>query len=282
MTTDAENTAHDANAVQAALDAGRAMGTPQHVKPGAPYVVVVPKGASHALVRVPPANAEFDDAPTRSRGTYQPATVDALIDVAKRHHDEKATTIWVHPTNGRIVAIFNDAHPGSPAWRDHKAVLNLTVPPEWQHWAAKDGKLMGQVEFAEHVEDGLAEIVEPNAADMLEIAQTFHAHTTAQFRSANLLHSGQVQVRYDEETTATAGKSANLEIPQTFKIAVPPFIGEDAYGITARLRYRVRDGKLLLGYKLDQPDRVVRAALSDIAEKLKGEFPSVFIGEPGA
>lgn len=279
--TDVEKVAHEENETQAALDAGVALAEPRLLVPGTPVSVVVPKGAEHRVVRVAAADREFEAAPLRARGTYRPATVAALIDVVKRHHDPDTTTVWVHPDNGSVIAVFNDNTSAEPAWRDHRAQLNLTVPPEWKHWASRDGQLIGQVEFAEHIEDGLAEIVEPVAADMLEIAQTFHAHTDAQFRSSNRLHSGEVRIQYDESTTASAGKSGEMQIPETFKLAIAPFLGEERYAVQARLRHRVAGGNLKLGYKLDRPDVVVRHALDKIAELLSKEFPSVVIGTPG-
>lgn len=270
------------NETQAAIDAGIALGEPHELqKQYASYCVLVPAGARHELVRAPAAHPDFEATPDRARGTYRPATVDALISVIERHHDPENTTVWVHPTSGRVVAIFNDHHAQGAEWRDHRAQLDLAVTPEWQHWARRDGELMGQVAFAEHIEDGLSEIVEPAAADMLELAQTFQAHQSAHFRSAHRLQSGQVQVRYDEEIDAKAGQTGEMEIPSSFTLRIAPFLGEEPYRVDARLRYRMPGGKLSLGYKLDRPDRIVRDALDHVAGRLVEKFPSVFIGEPG-
>ena len=280
MSSHEENVAMDANEVQAALDAGVALANPIPLEDDATYSVVVPKGATHELVRAPAPHPDFAAAPARARGTYRPATVDALIDVVARHHDPESTTVWVHPDNGQIVAVFNDVHSGGPGWRDHRAELVLAQTVEWKHWLGKDNRLMGQIEFAEHIEDGLAEIVEPAAADMLELAQTFQAHQTASFRSAHRLQSGQVQMRYDEEIDAKAGQSGQMEIPSSFRLAVAPFLGEQPYRVEARLRFRLQAGKLSLGYKLDRPERVIRDALDKLAERLAEKFPATFIGEP--
>ncbi len=269
--------------IQAAINAGTALGQPKPLdKEVSAYSVIVPNGAQHVTVRTPAAHPDFTDTPLRARGTYRPATVDALIDVIDRHHDPAATTIWVRQVSGRIDVVFNDAALGIPAWRDHRAVLELTVTPEWTHWASKDARLLSQADFAEHIEDGVGEIVEPTAADMLELAQTFQAHTTATFRSGQRLSDGRVQFQYDEEVDAKAGQSGQMEIPATFKLAISPFMGEPPYAVTARLRHRQSSGKLTLGYKLDRPHVVVDDALTKIAERLAEKFPAVFIGEPGS
>ncbi|HXO86918.1 MAG TPA: DUF2303 family protein [Gemmatimonadales bacterium] len=267
---------------QAAIDAGIALGEPKPLdKEVSAYSVIVPAGATHHTVRTPPAHPDFTDSPLRARGVYRPATVDALIAVINRHHDPAATTIWVHQDSGRVEVVFNDAAPGTPAWRDHRAVLTLTQTPEWKHWLGKDNRLMDQNAFAEHIEDGLGEIVEPTAADMLELAQTFQAHTSATFRSGVRLSDGRVQFQYDEEIETKAGTSGQMQVPSTFTLAISPFLGEEPYRIEARFRHRQSSGKLTLGYKLDRPHVVVDDALKTIRERLSEKFPAVFIGEPG-
>jgi len=49
--------------------------------------------------------------------------------------------------------------------------------------------MMSQDDFAEHVEVGLDDIAEPDAADVLEMAQTFHAKSQSTFRQATRLAS---------------------------------------------------------------------------------------------
>lgn len=283
--------AADYNETQAAIDAGIAIGEPRQLAAGEVYSVIVPKGAGQRLVEVP---EERGDRPRRATGTYRPATVEAFVAVIGRHENPQRTTVWVHPQDGNIVAVFNDHEPtpddappssmnSIPGWRDHRAHLSLQKTPEWQHWIGRNGRLMGQTEFAEHIEDGSAQIVTPAAADMLELAQTFHAHTDAQFRSAQRLRDGQVQVQYDEQIDASAGTSGQMQIPDTFELAVAPFLGEDPYRLTARLRYRIGGGKLQLGYKLvERPEDVLAHTLGGIATQLREKFPATFIGEPGS
>jgi uncharacterized protein YfdQ (DUF2303 family) len=115
---------------------------------------------------------------------------------------------------------------------------------------------------------------------MLEIAQTFHAKTNVSFRSGVRLSSGTTQFLYDEEQTAKAGGKGQLEVPTEFELGIAPFEGEAAYRIKARLRWRVRDGGLVIGYKLERPHEVVRDALQAIADRLDGELENVYLGTP--
>lgn len=256
--------------VQAALDAGLAMADPTPLGRGELYSLALPHGGAHMVLDT----EQYALRPSRQKGCYHPATVNALVLVIERYQDQDETTLWVHPTSGRIVAIFNDndGHNHDSGWRDHRAELQLQTTPEWNHWLSQDGNQLSQRNFAEHIEDGLAEIVSPDAADMLELAQTIQATQGANFRSAIRLDNGQVQAKYEETIDTKAGQSGQLTIPTEFKLAIAPFLGENPYSIAARFRYRLSGGSLTMGFKLERPDAVVRDALAKVAERLSTHF----------
>jgi uncharacterized protein YfdQ (DUF2303 family) len=282
-----EATSGDAQAI---IDAARRGAEPKPLPvPGGVTTYAIPEGVETVTID----HEQYEPEPRRRRGTAHVRDVASLVEYTKRHQTP-GTTLWVHPTDGKIIAVIDDheaheipvddetARAGSPGHGDHRAHLSLIVTPEWAHWTSRDGTLTEQVAFAEHIEDGLLEIADPSPTTLLEIAQTFHAKTDINFRSANRIATGQVQVQYDEDTVASAGtKAGQLEIPQAFSLVVSPFIGEPGYKLNARLRYRLSGGKLSIGFKLDRPDAVVRDALGKIADRLREEFPGVvFIGTP--
>lgn len=237
----------------------------------------VPDGGTIDLVDL----ESYLSKPRRARGCVEPTTVDDLAAYVERHMTT-STTIWVDADALVVTAVLDDhAGPDAPGHGEHRAVLRLATSPEWKHWIDKNCEQFEQSEFAEHIEDGAAEIVEPTAAEMLEIASSFHARSSSVFRSAKRLDNGQVQMKYDEEMTASAGRSGEMVVPSEFALAVAPFIGSPAYRLVARLRYRVSGGKLALSYKLDRPHLVIRHAVSDVASTLGEKFPGiVFLGRP--
>jgi uncharacterized protein YfdQ (DUF2303 family) len=275
-------TGHVPGDIQAAIDAGTALGEPHPLEEiYQPHVVVVPEGGRVEVIDVAERFEAFAERPRRAKGRYTAATVEAFIAYVKQHREHEATTIWVEPTDGKVLAVLNDHGDGqdAPAWRDWTATLALRHTDEWNHWKSRDGLLGGQEDFAEHIEDGLTEIADPTGAELLEIAQTFHATTAAQFRQATRLSDGRIQVRYDEEIDAKAGTSGELAIPQEITLLLAPYVGEEAVELKARLRYRVSGGALRIGYKLDRPERVIRDALEHIAERLLSEFGDhVYLG----
>jgi uncharacterized protein YfdQ (DUF2303 family) len=262
---------------QAIIDAARAIAVPVSLDPEAgPWTFVIPKDGRLEI----PDLAAWRQHPMRKRGTYHPATVDALLDYIEMHHSAEATTIWIDQRAGMVEAVLNDNEQNEANWADHRALLELTPSPEWNYWTLNDQKMLTQEDFAEHLEGGLEEIIEPDGAQMLEIASSFHATSGATFRSAIRLSSGEQQLQYDETVTAGAGTRGDMTVPSRFMLALSPFVGEDPYKLVARLRFRVTGGTLRLGYWLDRPDRARRDALEQIAEQIKTRFPNVYAGTP--
>lgn len=235
------------------------------------------RGSSGALI---PLDLEkYRTAPNRRRGTFYPATVESLIAYVERHRGD-ATTVWVHPTEGVIVAVLDDHSPTEAAWRQHRAQLTLIQTEEWKFWMQGNKQWFDQETFAERLQDGLPDIAVPDAAELLEIAQTLQGTTEAKFRSGVNVSNGEVKIQYDESVEATAGKHGDLAIPEVFKLAIAPFVGSEGVEVTARLRWRVNSGMVKLGYSLEQPDRIVQEALERISDRLANRFDHVYSGTP--
>ena len=152
---------------------------------------------------------------------------------------------------------------------DHRVEYAVLLTDAWKAWREHDGKLLDQETLAEHFETRSIDIVQPSAADMLELAQSFHATTSASFESSKLLSSGQRQFEHRENIDATAGKKGQLTIPGSFDLALKPFEGADPFKVTARFRYRITNGVLRIGYKLDRPEDVLRQAFLTVVENVE-------------
>lgn len=259
------------------VDVTREACDPSTLDPTVPQAFVIP---TDAKLEIPDLSA-WREAPVRETGIYRPASVEAFTQYVTWQDVPNQTTVWVHPTSGKVEAVFDD-NGVEPGYRQHRALLQLSPTPEWLYWTNKDGDMLGQEAFAEHIEGGLEEIATPDGADMLEIAQNFHASKEGTFRQSTRLASGEQRLQYDETIAATAGKTGELTVPTVILLAIAPFYGEDRYKLTARLRFRLSGGKLTLGYVLDRPESIQRDALEGIAERLADTFDRVFVGEAPA
>lgn len=213
-------------------------------------------------------------APRRSAGTVHIHDAESFIEaIVHRVGNDSAlelVTVYADADTCALVAVLNDDQPGDPGWRDYRVSLKLTPTEEWAAW--KDGQNLGtQQRFAERIEEGLREIVDPSGAEMLELAQTLHVNVGVKCKSGLRLANGETQFTYEEDVQATAGKAGNVVIPNEFTLGVAPFIGTPAYEVKARLRFKPpRGSELQIGYILDRPEAVERAAFADIVTTVKG------------
>lgn len=263
-----------------------AAATPAIIDAGEFVTLVVPDGA-----RVEQINT--DDrlpAPLRKTGRVQLLDATSFAAYVHKHHEDGRTELYADPKRPGVVAVLNghghrtddDIDPDT-GWGDHRAELVFRPTDAWQRWIKRNGTLGTQGDFAEHIEDSLPDIVSPPAADMLELAQSFQASTRVHFESAKDLASGQRQLVYREETSATAGSKGEITIPREFEIGVAPYEGSAPYRVTARLRYRLTDGRLAIGYVLDRPEDVLRTAFDDVLKSVQDQTGrTALLGTPPA
>lgn len=238
---------------------------PHALDPQVIYGVTTPAGADHEVIDL----EHFLPSPRRKNGSITLNDSESFARYVNKHLDDAATELYADVTKQTIVALLNDHSQDDAGWADHRATLYLRRTPQWEIWTRNDGTLLEQVAFAELVEDNLPDIVEPDGATLLEMAQSFQAHTKVQFESARHLQGGERQLIYTEETTASAGTKGDITIPPTFVLGIAPFEVGELYKVTARLRYRITDGRLRLGFRLDRPEDILRSAFSDVVKDVQ-------------
>lgn len=245
--------------VRAIIDTAVATVAPQQIAPGGYYVVRTPDG----IREIDLTGDAWSPLPARKKGLTVVRDAGSFTDLWHKHSND-ASEVYADSDRLSVTAVLNADSETAADWGDHRVRLELRETDAWKQWAALDGKLIGQEQFAEFIEDHLPEILEPAAAEMLEIAQSIQGTVKAEFASGTRLATGQRQLQYTETVAAKAGQKGNLVIPEVFTVGLVPFEGSDGYRLTARLRYRINGNQLTIGYKLDRPADVRRKAFDDI------------------
>lgn len=286
-TTDATLEAReDRTENDAIVEAAQAATTPQPIGEADEnrfYTVTTPAGGTTKVIDLDELREPLNPYPSRKRGTVTVRDADSFNAYLDRHSTIH-TEVWADRERGQIVAVINGHAPkadGNPGHGDHRATLALRKTPAWQAWENLNGKMLGQAQFAEHIEDRQIDIVDPKPADMLEVVQTFKAAKKVDFESSQRLSSGEVVLEYRETVAAQAGKKGQLTIPERFTLGLQPYEGSDGYRVTARLRYRINDGALYLGYALDRPEDILQGAFDDVVDAVQaGITAPLFRGWP--
>lgn len=244
--------------------------------------VTLPPGYTHKDVTSLVEQAQPQ--PDRKRGTVAVKNVDSLLaclaDQAE-HGAQDFAYVYADPDCNTIAAVFNDQRADTPGWRDYRVVFKAEFTREYARWKDANGKHMGQTEFAEFIEDNLADITEPAAQQLLDVVTTIQAKTDINFSSGKRLDNGQNQLTYNETIDARAGANGALQIPRVLGLGLRVFKNEAGYKLTARLKYRLGGGGVKFWFELDRPELVEEAAFAEYTSKVADESGyRVLLGKP--
>lgn len=239
--------------------------SPTEVQAGAVDQYVLREGQ-----RVEAVDSErFLARPRRRSGTVVALDADSfgrlIVDLGP---DNGRATIYADVQALLLTGVLND-HDTNAGWRDHRVTLSIVRTPQWERWIAQNDKLNDQTTFALHLEENMADVIDPPGADLLELAQSFEATIDAQFKSAARLKDGARQFTYTEVIDARAGKDGQIVVPEGFTLSVEPVEGADPVTVRAKLRFRINSGQLRIGYTLEDPAGVERKAFDDVVDKVE-------------
>jgi uncharacterized protein YfdQ (DUF2303 family) len=253
-----------ASEVKEALEAGMELGDTKWAdgEDSTPYVVVPAGARIESMEKLLPMPRRIRQHPKfREVGSFV-----AYVNAFKTEHSR--IFVEFSETGGAFMAILDYHAPDEPAWCEHRATYDCPATVEWKRWCQNNRKEMPQQTFAEFLEENLTAIVDPPGAAVLEIARKLVAKTTVDFVSAVRLENGNEQFVYEERTEAKAGEKGQLTVPSELKLGVKLFQGGDTYELKARLRYRLREKKLVFWYELVNPHLVVEDALGQLLTQI--------------
>jgi uncharacterized protein YfdQ (DUF2303 family) len=209
--------------------------------------------------------------PNRKAGTVALGGLQSLLDYCEDQAAQAGAYVFADPDRRTITVVFNDHRADAAGWRDHRAQFSAVFTPEFTTWLNNDGsnKAKSQGEFAEFIEDNLADITEPAAQQLLEVATTIQAKTDINFSSAKRLDNGQVQLGYTETIDARAGAGGALSIPKEFQLGLRIFKNGEGYRLRARLKYRLLGGSVKFWYELDRPERAIEDAFAGYVNEVR-------------
>lgn len=234
---------------------------------GHTHILVPP---NYAVKDITDAIEKAQDTPNRKSGTARVADVPSLLTYCADQGMAESAYIYADLDDRTITAVFNDHRgPDFAGWRDHRAVFSAVYTPEFKKWCENDKKPMAQTDFAEFIEDNIADMQGEEATNLLTVATTIQATTGINFASARRLQDGQTQLTYNEVIDAKAGTNGELKIPKVFLLGLRIFKNGAGYAISARLKYRIHSGAVKFWYELERADRVVADAFEGYVTEIR-------------
>jgi len=227
-----------------------------------PHIIVPPGHNVQSFEKLLPK-------PLRLQERLQIQNVVSFIDYFQLFSND-ATIIFADENAETITAVFDYHQPNNPSHCEHKATLKLVNSDEWKAWLGNNTKQLSQRQMAEFIEDNIKDVVNPDGATLLEVAKTLQATKKLSFRSSQELQNGQVQLTYNEEIEGQAGPSGQLQIPKEIVIGLRVHKGQEAYSVTARLRYRIAEnGALSFSYHINNVEKILEDAFATVLQQVK-------------
>jgi uncharacterized protein YfdQ (DUF2303 family) len=252
--------------MQAAIAAGAALGDPRTpvVDEKAGTFAVVPKDYCIKSLE------EFLPRPLRIRESVLLYDTDSFIGYVNSFRLPGLSRVFFNSEQEQFVAVLDYHETETPGWCGHTATFRPRRSVEFETWMGANRKQMSQVDFARYLEENMPDVVEPNSAELLQVALTFEAKKTVDFSSGVRLNNGQIQFQFDEVVRGTSQKGT-IEIPEQFVLGIPIHMNGPAYRIPVRLRWRLQEAKLIFWYEIVRPHRFIEHALKEIRERVAKE-----------
>ena len=241
---------------------------------GAPKLNPAVHGEHFAVV---PMGYEIAELPVRELPAHPRSTV-KLRDAASfiqyvNDHKTPPTRVFAQIDPARFLAVIDEFYSDSEDasaqanWREFRA--EFLVPPsrEWRLWTARDRQPMSQLEFAEFLQDNLPDVIKPDGVTLLEAALNFEAAQAGSFVATQRLQNGDHNLQWKAENNA----AGTVRLPELLTLSIPVFENEAPRELTARLRYRIKEGRLSIWFELVRPHKLVEAAFRDTWARIAEE-----------
>lgn len=176
----------------------------------------------------------------------------------------------------RMIAFMDFNTPEKPGNLFHVVRLTMEYSDQMDVWIKHHNQWMTQVEFAEFIEDNGTDVVQPDTATMLEIAQTLTGTVRSNFDHSERLQNGDTKLLWTKSTDATArGKDGEIEIPPKFTILCPVYVGQMATQIPIRLRFRINEDGVTFKYLLPRQADLLLPQQKDVIENVQERLKDI-------
>lgn len=235
---------------------------PHHEAPDGGKLVIIPEG--YRAERIEPAM------PPRIKQGVTLHDRDSFVGYVNRFKTE-ATQVFAEPgflAGGvaRVVAVIDYHAPKQADHGWHSATYTPRYSEQWQRWQKACAQPLRQAEFAEFIEEVRGDIVDPDAAKLLDIVRTFKASKRVEFDSVVYQPNGDVKLGYEERTEQ---KGSSGLLPEVMHLGIPVYFRGSAYKVPVLVRYKVANGAVAFALKIDREDIIEDTAFSELTAAVK-------------
>jgi hypothetical protein len=168
-----------------------------------------------------------------------------------------------------------------PRWCAHVATFIPQFSRQYLTWLNHSQnndppRNFSPVEFGEFLEENAPDVIEPAAAEMMDVAMNLTVSKGVAYRNHERLEDGNLIYHFEETVTGQAVKAGKaLSIPRSFRLRLPVFVGSPQVDLGALFRYRGSPQGVSMGYKLQRLDALVEAEVQNLANSIEGQVTTV-------
>lgn len=237
------------------------------------------------------AAAKREPMPARKRGRSSHHRLDSFVAHVNRNKVPPFSALWANVEKTEVSAIYNYHGPqdapegvaGLAGWCDYSARYSMPLADQWLFWTARAGKAMSQGEFADLIDERMADLASGEGfavpAELLELARNLRIHTEGTFRRSMDPTTGESALVCKTEHTQNS-----TPIPRAFALGIPVFRAGAAYHVECRVRFRLQNGVALFSFEIHRQADILLDAFSEAVDRIAKlcEDVPVFWGVPEA
>lgn len=199
----------------------------------------------------------------------------SFIDYVNRFKSEESRIFAVPghlspDKQARVTAALDYHGPSKPQRCQHVVSFAPRYSEQWVRWTKAPP--MPQAAFAEFIEENRIDIIDPDAAVLLDMVSKFRATRKQDYDSVVYQPNGDIVVAWSDKTES-AGKPG-VSVPDGLKLGIPVFFRDIPVKVPCFMRYRLSDGKLTFAVKVDRPEYIEQDAF-DLITKRIGEQTAI-------
>lgn len=223
-------------------------------------------GVPHLVTPTGSEITEFDelmDAPKRLKAEPTFNETESFCRYVREFMEGGTPRLYADYSSTAITAILDDHRAGSPKWRDHKAVLKLRRSPEMEEWIKAAQEPIHQQGLADFFEAHIAQIVKPDATDLLSGVRSLTVSSNTKVVSVHR-EGGDLAIEIGHDTSASA-KTSTGKLPLRLTLSIKPYrFWEKCFKLEVMLAYKLQGNGLYFTIKFLELDELFEQAFSEI------------------
>lgn len=168
-----------------------------------------------------------------------------------------------------FIGVINGHGKENAGHNDFRVLYKCEQSVEWKKWMDREGEVMAQIAFANHIEDCQNFIKTPPGGELLATIQKLEGTADVRFTQVQNLFNGKCKLAYEEDVKiGEVGEKGELAIPSELELTASPFRNEQPWKFKARIRVRLQNKQVVFVYQNVDTHLIIEQSVKDMQSKV--------------